>query len=67
MQRIIRNELQRQGMTQARLAELAAMTEARVSDYLAGKHDVRAETLQRMLEALNLKIAPARLRQRKGR
>ena len=63
---IIKKELQRQGVAQARLAELADMTPARVSQFLTGKRDVNAETLRRMLEALKLEIRPAKGR-RKGR
>ncbi len=64
---MIRDRLDRIGMTQAELAELAGMTEPRVSDYLNGKRDVYAATLNRMLEALNLEIRPTRRRRRKGR
>ena len=49
-------------MTQTRLAELAEMTIARVSDYLNGKRDVQAETLRRMLETLGLEVGPGRAR-----
>src|SRR5690606_22322779 len=53
---IIRGELERQGMTQTRLAELAHMTVPRVNDYIHGKRDVTGETLGRMLDALGLTI-----------
>ena len=65
LRRIIKKELERRGMTQTRLAELAGMTIPRVSDYLNGKRDVQGETLRRMLEALGLEIKRAK-RRRKG-
>jgi len=58
IRQIIRDEMDRRGMTQTRLAELADMTQARISDYLNGVRDVRAETLARMLKALKLEIKP---------
>lgn len=69
MRQIIRDELKRQGMSQARLAELAGMTIPRVSDYLNAKRDVQGETLRRMLEALGLEVRPvqSRGRSRSGR
>ena len=59
----IRERLKQRGMTQASLAKMAEMTEPRVSDYLTGKRDVNADTLRKMLEALNLEIRP----KKKGR
>ena len=56
--------MRRQGMTQTRLAELADMTQARVSDYLNGKRDVRAETLARMMDVLGLEITRKRKRRK---
>ena len=46
-------------MSQSRLAELAGMTKARVSDFLSGKRDIYVETLQRVLQALELEIRPS--------
>lgn len=64
---IIIVELERQGMTQAALADAAEMTQPRVNAYLRGHRDVKAETLARMLDALNLEIRPAVKRRRKGK
>lgn len=67
---IIKSELQRQGMTQMRLAELAHMTIPRVSDFLRGKRDVTGDTLGRMFEALGLEVRQVRQTKRstgKGR
>ena len=61
---VIEAEMRRQGMTQTRLAELADMTQARVSDYLNGKRDVRAETLARMMDVLGLEITRKRKRRK---
>jgi len=54
-------------ITQAQLAEAAEMTRPRVNAYLRGHRDVYAETLAKMLDALNLEIRPAVKRRRKGK
>lgn len=66
---IIKDELERQGMTRMKLAELAGMTIPRVSDYLNAKRDVQGETLRHMLEALGLEVrsAQGRGKSRSGR
>ena len=61
---IIRDELTRQGMTQARLAERAKMTEAKVSDYLAGKRGANADTLARMFDVLGIKVQAGKSRRK---
>ena len=65
IRRIIRDEMDRQGITQTQLQEMTCILQHRISDYLTGKRDVNAETLRRMLEALKLEIRPKR--RRKGR
>ena len=67
IRQIIGTEMQRQGMTQIALEELTGILQHRISEYLTGKRDVNAETLQKILEALKLEIRPARQRRRKGR
>lgn len=54
--KIIADELTAQGMTRAKLAELADMTPAQVSDYLHGNRDVTTSTLRRMLKVLGLTV-----------
>jgi transcriptional regulator with XRE-family HTH domain len=63
---IIANRMKERGITQVALQELAGVHQVRISDYLTGKRDVNAETLRKMLEALELEIRPA-TRRRKGR
>ena len=41
-------------------AELAGTTQAKVSEYLAGKVDVRTETAHRMMRALGLEVKKRR-------
>ena len=62
LRRLIRKELDRQMMTQTRLAKLAHMTLPRVNDYLNGKRDVYAKTAGRMLEVLGLEVRPTHAR-----
>jgi predicted transcriptional regulator len=63
---IIANRMKERGTTQVALQELTGIHQVRISDYLTGKRDVNAETLRKMLEALELDIRPAK-RRRKGR
>ena len=67
LRQIIKDEMDRQGITQIALEEMTGIWQHRISDYLTAKRDVNAETLRKMLEALNLDIRPARKRRRKGR
>ena len=55
---IIIDAMQRQGISQRRLAEVTGIMQPRISDYLTGKRDVRTETLAKMLKALALEIRP---------
>ena len=57
---IILDRMDELGMTQSELAELADMTRPRVNAFLRGHRDVYAETLGRMLDALDLEIRPTR-------
>ena len=64
---IIKDRMATKGITQLSLQQLTGIHQVRISEYLTGKHDVNAETLRKMLEALNLEIRPKSERQRKGR
>lgn len=44
-------------ISQTELARSAGMTQPQVSDYLAGRSDVRTETASRLLAALGLQIS----------
>jgi len=59
MRQIIKDEMKRQGVTQIAMEEMTGILQHRISDYLTGKRDVNAETLRKMLEALDLEIRPA--------
>lgn len=65
IRQIIKDEMDRQGITQTALQDLTGILQHRISDYLTGKRDVNGETLRKMLEALGLEIRPTR-RRRKG-
>ena len=65
IRQIIMAELDRRDMTQLRLSQLTGILPHRISEYLSGQRDVNAETLRKMLEALQLEIRPKRTR--KGR
>ena len=64
---IIKVEMQRRGVTQVELQEMTGILQHRISEYMTGKRDVNAETLQKILEALKLEIRQAQKRGRKGR
>lgn len=66
IRRFLNDELERRGMTQRELCRLTGILPHRVSEYLSGKNDIRVETLERILKALDLEIRPRR-RKRKGR
>ena len=57
---IISDRMRELGMTQRRLQALTGVHQVRISDYLTGKRDVYADTLQKMLAALGLKIVRAK-------
>ena len=65
LRKIIKDEMQRQGVSQTKLQEMTGILQHRISEYLSGRRDVTAETLRKMLEALKLDIRPRR--RRKGR
>jgi len=62
---IVMAELERRGMAQAELARRAGMLPHRVHEFLRGKRDIYVETLERILDALELDIR--RRRRGKGR
>ncbi len=64
---IIRAELKRQGMSQAELSRRAHMAVSRTCDYLKAKRDVQAETLRKMLLALDIEVKPSDKTGKEGR
>ena len=64
---MIKDEMRRQGVTQLALQAMTGIRQHRISEYLTGRRDVNAETLRKMLEALNFEIRPAKQGRRKGR
>ena len=62
---IITDELDRQGMTQTRLAEMSGVARHRINDYIHGKRGVNADSLGRMLDALGVKVMPSSRRREK--
>ena len=66
IRQIIEDAMERKGMTQRALQAMTGIWQHRISDYLTGKHDVNAETLRKMLEALDLEIRPRRGRGKPG-
>lgn len=64
IRRIIKDEMQRQGMTQTALEDISGIWQHRISEYLNGKRDANGKTLQNLLMGLNLEIRPARSRRR---
>ena len=65
VRRIIMDRMAELGITQTHLAELTGITRPRINAWLRGNRGYNAETLLRILEALDLEIRPAR--RRKGR
>ncbi len=63
---IISDRMTKEGITQLRLQQLTGIHQVRISEYLTGKRDVNAETLRKILEALNLEIRPVSKRRQKG-
>ena len=57
---IILNTMGRNGVSQHELARRTGVLQPRVSDYLTGKRDVRAETLTKFLVALHLEITDSK-------
>ena len=66
IRQIIKDEMQRQDVTQTDMQAMTGILQHRISEYLTGKRDVNAETLRLILEALDLEIRCARRRRRKG-
>lgn len=60
--RAIAAEMKRQGVSQMELERRAGVLQHRISDYLRGVQDVRAETLQRLADALGMELRPKRKR-----
>ncbi|MHB1156056.1 MAG: helix-turn-helix domain-containing protein [Phycisphaerales bacterium] len=58
IRQIINDAMQKQGISQRGLAQQTGLMQPRISDYLLGKRDVQGETLNKLLEALNLEIRP---------
>ena len=56
------------GVTQAHLAKLSGTLQHKISNYLSGVADMRGETIERMMVALDLEVRPAvrRHKRRKG-
>jgi transcriptional regulator with XRE-family HTH domain len=61
---IIRDELQRREWSQRELCRRADMLPHQLCEYLNGNRDIYVDTLQRILEALELEIRPLRYRRR---
>ena len=66
IQEIIRKELLWRGWSQRELCRRTGLLPHQLCQYLNGNRDIYAETLQRILDALELQILPAS-RRRKGR
>jgi len=62
---IITDELDRQGMTQTRLAELSGVARHRINDFIHGKRGVTSDSLGRMFDALGVKVIPSSRRRTK--
>lgn len=62
----IQIELQRCGISQAELGRRSGVLRHRVNEYLTGKREVCTNTLERLLDALEMEIRPERQRARKG-
>lgn len=48
------------GLTITQLAEVSGLTRANVSEYLAGKRELRSDGLERLVAALGVRIKPGR-------
>lgn len=66
IRRIIRKELLQRDWSQRELCRRTGLLPHQMCQYLNDKRDIYAETLQRILDALELQILPAS-RRRKGR
>lgn len=66
VRQIIREELQRRGWSQRELCRQTDMLPHQLCNYLNGNTDIYVETLQRVLNALELQIKPV-ARRRKAR
>ena len=66
LRKAILNELERRDMTQAELSRLTGILPHRISEYLSGNRDMYGESLDVILDALDLEIRPA-TRRRKGK
>ncbi len=61
----IATEIKRAGHTQTELAELAGISQAALSRYLANKHDLRTARLSRLLAVLGLRLEVKRRKRRR--
>lgn len=52
----LRRAIERSGMTQEQLAELAGLTQAQISRFRHGKRDILLETADKLLRALRVKL-----------
>lgn len=67
LQKIIRAEAERQGLSGYRIAKLAGMPMRTVQAYLAGTTDLIGERIEKMMEVLGLEVrAVKRSRAMKG-
>jgi transcriptional regulator with XRE-family HTH domain len=64
LRRIIKAEVEKQGLTQDRLGELTGLLQHRLSEYLSGKRDMTGENLQKILGALGLELRSTRSRRK---
>ena len=53
-------EMQARGYTIAELARLAGMTRANLSEWLAGKTDIRVSTAEQLMELLAIRVERTR-------
>ena len=60
----VRDELDRQGITQRELAARTKLTASRICDYLKGKRDMNGGNLERMLVALKIELTPPHRRRK---
>jgi transcriptional regulator with XRE-family HTH domain len=57
--KLIRAELERQGLSQNELVRRTGITKSRVSNFLNGKRDIQGKNLRKMFMALDIEVKPA--------
>lgn len=67
IRQIIMDEMARQGVTQRALQEMTGVLQHRISEFLTGRRDVNAETLAKILDALDIELRPSKRSRRKGK